>query len=1129
MKKLMRLLAAVLALTMLCEMLPLAAFAQSDIGQAVTAAVQEIGKENSFSGSCGEDATWELDYSTGRLTISGTGAMEDYSFYDKAPWYEYMYSINRVVIQKGITSIGKNAFWDCEYLTGVTIPEGVESIGDYAFSICKRLRRITIPDGVTHIGRGAFWSCVRLVDITLPESATSIGEGATSIGDGAFEDCYAIENIALPSGMTSIAARTFSGCRALKNIVIPDGVTSIGEHAFSYCGLTDIMIPENVEYIGEWAFRGCEKLESIVIPDGITSIGDYTFCECSSLTDITLPESVESIGKHAFEKSSITNITFSDNVTSIGESAFAQCNQLTDVYYGGSEEKWKEIDISISNDPLINATIHYNYSGTEEKPSKEFEFKKDNLSFLNNRGYFFSFEDRFVHAVNQTILLKPFSESIQNTNYSYRISNEKFNQLIEGLTPATKKYITSNRFAEWGGSCRGMSTVVMLHYSYPDRIKLSNLPSVATDTVYELSSPKENSDVQDLVNYYQLAQYLPTYQLKKAKTRTDSFNNFEETLADLIAALKKQPVLIGMASNDGGHAVVFLEILEELEDYYRISIYDPNYTEQQTLVLFKTPYVMGADEKGDDYGYMHVMYGDYKYITSYIKADDLNNLDIRNYFRMDDHEYNTNYDISYISIAPGSDISLSVNNELYFVIKNGQIAEKNSLVNTFYDEGEDTAGASKLNITYPAIQSGDKIELELTPHEDISDASILLNDTLLNVSTGGPVKLTYDESARTVDVSADDPTSVSLLMTQNETSENWPWHSWAVDTTGTTTLHAELDSEGLHLTGDGLTGAKYATENADTEQTSEGTINVQPDETGKTSVTIINKNDGDTDDTEVKGEDKAEETTYTVTVNGGTASPAKAKEGETVTIIAEKTDTFQNWTVVAGGITLENENLPTTTFTMGKENVVITAVKGEDKAEETTYTVTVSGGTASPAKAKEGETVTITAEKTDTFQNWTVVAGGITLENENLPTTTFTMGKENVVITANYSSGGNITPPSPGEPGQSPSDDGGAGIVLAIGAAATVAAGIGAIVLMPVKVEGKVELADHTALPGAKIALLQNGKVVAQTTTDANGKFALKVKRGSYELTAAYTDANGQLMHKTASFKAPAKNLTVTF
>lgn len=940
MKKFMRLLAAVLALTMLCEMLPLAAFAQSDIGQAVTAAVQNAEEENSTvtnTGSCGENVTWSLD-SDGVVTVSGTGEMSNYGWYgDVNP--------NRV-------------FQD---LSG-------------------SVRKVVIEDGVKNVGSGVFFRLENLTDVT-----------------------------------------------------IPDSVTSIGVDSFNYCtALESITLPETVTFIDTGAFANCHSLKKFKFPSNITCINDWMFHNSTGLTSVVIPASVTRIGIVVFEG----------------------CTSLQDIYYEGTEEQWNQIDIGDSNSSLANATIHYNYSGTEEKPSKEFEFKKDNLNFLNNRGYFFSFEDRFVHAVNQTILLKPFSESTQNTNYSYRISNEKFNQLIEGLTPATKKYITSNRFAEWGGSCQGMSTVVMLHYSYPDRIKLSNLPSVATDTVYELSSPKENSDVQDLVNYYQLAQYLPTYQLKKAKTQTDSFNNFEETLADLIAALKKQPVLIGMESNDGGHAVVFLEILEELEDYYRISIYDPNYTEPQTLVLFKTPYVMGADEKGDDYGYMHVMYGDYKYITSYIKADDLNNLDIRNYFGMDDHEYYTNYDISYISIAPGSDISLSVNNELYFVIKNGQIAEKNSLVNTFYDEGEDTTGASKLNITYPAIQSGDKIELELTPREDISDASILLNDTLLNVSSDGPVKLTYDESARTVDVKADDPTAVSLLMTQNTVNDSWPWHSWAVDTTGTTTLHAELDSEGLHLTGDGLTNAKYATENADTEQTSEGTINVRPDETGKTSVTIINKNDGDTDDTEVKG---------------------------------------------------------------------------EDKAEEITYTVTVSGGTASPAKAKEGETVTITAEKTDTFQNWTVVAGGITLENENLPTTTFTMGKENVVITANYSIGGNITPPSPGEPGQSPSDDGGAGIVLAIGAAATVAAGIGAIALMPVKVEGKVELADHTALPGAKIALLQNGKVVAQTTTDADGKFALNVKRGNYELTAAYTDANGQLMHKTASFKAPAKNLTVTF
>ena len=1107
MKKLMRLLAAVLALTMLCEMLPLAAFAQSDIGQAVTAAVQNIEEENDIA-FAGGDGTAENPYQIATakqlvavrndlaahyvlnndIDLSGYSSWNPigdavYSFSGSFDGNGHVIRNMTIEVQTSDSYLGLFGYASGAKLTNVVLEDatirGTLSTGNHQVALLvgktsKTTFKTTLSDctvsgsiqlvandtslaigGIVGQTEGAvIENCVNRAEITLAEESTATYLYCGGIAGSAWSDISACDNYGKITGVSNASiwvggivgdGGAVSHCRNYGKVSARSNLET-----YTVAGIAGrAAVYDSVNY---GSVSGYSPVKHGGNAAGIAGQDSYNISNCyNAAAEITSKYGSDYLDSTAY-RIGCTNNSVSD-VYSLETTKLNGSIPTTDLgdfrrngaSLGRTELGEKIKELFPNDDP---------FSGMEKEPSKEFEFKKDNLSFLNNRGYFFSFEDRFVHAVNQTILLKPFSESTQNTNYSYRISNEKFNQLIEGLTPATKKYVTNKRFTEWGGSCWGMSTVVMLHYSYPDRIKLSNLPSVATDTVYELSSPKENSDVQDLINYYQLAQYWPTGQLKMATTQTDSFNNFEETLADLIAALKKQPVLIGMASNDGGHTVVFLEILEELEDYYRISIYDPNYTEPQTLVLFKTPYVMGADEKGDDYGYMHVMYGDYKYIASYIKADDLNNLDIRSYFGMDDHEYYTNYDISYTSIAPGSDISLSVNNELYFVIKNGQIAEKNSLVNTFYDEGEDTAGASKLNITYPAIQRGDKIELELTPREDISDASILLNDTLLNVSSDGPVKLTYDESTRTVDVKADDPTAVSLLMTQNTVNDSWPWHSWAVDTTGTTTLHAELDSEGLHLTGDGLTDAKYATENADTEQTSEGTINVQPDETGKTSVTIINKNDGDTDDTEVKGEDKAEETTYTVTVNGGTASPAKAKEGETVTI---------------------------------------------------------------------------TAEKTDTFQNWTVVAGGITLENENLPTTTFTMGKENVVITANYSSGGNITPPSPGEPGQSPSDDGGAGIVLAIGAAATVAAGIGAIALMPVKVEGKVELADHTALPGAKIALLQNGKVVAQTTTDADGKFALKVKRGSYELTAAYTDANGQLMHKTASFKAPAKNLTVTF
>lgn len=104
---------------------------------------------------------------------------------------------------------------------------------------------------------------------------------------------------------------------------------------------------------------------------------------------------------------------------------------------------------------------------------------------------------------------------------------------------------------------------------------------------------------------------------------------------------------------------------------------------------------------------------------------------------------------------------------------------------------------------------------------------------------------------------------------------------------------------------------------------------------------------------------------------------------------------------------------------------------------------------------------------------------------------------------------------------------GGAAVLIGVGAAAAITAGV--IMMSPVEINGRVVLADQAAVPGAKISLLREGKVVAQTTADENGSFAFKAKRGSYELTAAYTNADGQLIHKTTNIKAPAKDLTVTF
>lgn len=1097
MKKLMRLLATVLALTMLCEMLPLAAFAQSDIGQAVTAAVQNIEEENDVA-FAGGDGTAENPYQiatakqlvavrndlAAHYVLNNDIDLSSYSSWN--PIGDAMHSFSgsfdgnghvirnmTIEVQPRDSYLGLFGYASGAKLTNVVLEDaairGTLSTGNHLIALLvgktsETAFKTTLSDcivsgsiqlvandtslaigGIVGQTEGAvIENCVNRAEITLAEESTATYLYCGGIAGSAWSDISACDNYGKITGVSNASiwvggivgdGGAVSHCRNYGKVSARSNLET-----YTVAGIAGrAAVYDSVNY---GSVSGYSPVKQGGNAAGIAGHDSYNISNCyNAAAEITSKYGSDYLDSTAY-RIGCTNNSVSD-VYSLETTKLNGSIPTTDLgdfrrngaSLGRTELGEKIKELFPNDDP---------FSGMEEEPSKEFEFDKDNPRFLNNFESFFDFIDKTQHFFHGELVKKQWkwfghADDVIPEAYYTHISSDAYEQLLSGCSERVRKYVESVRIRYWTGSCYGMAVAAMLNYYAPDRVKLSELDSSA-GSMYELKAPANSEKVENFINYYYLMQCLPTLDDFKAE-RSESYSASVSTAYnEIVAKLQKNvPILAAIYKEDGGHAIVLLDIINKDANSCEIRVYDPNEPEEQTMTLYK---------QLTEWSSIKISYGEYNRMGYHICADELQYLDIRNYFEpnRDSFAFKTDYDEPEIIFDSNVDVSGKYGDSYFDTSKKEY--SRNVQIHRILSDTDDY---NLMQMFFPQSDENAELELSLT---DGNDVNILLEDTLLTISTDGPVKLTYDESARTVDVSSDDPTAVSLLMTQNTVNDSWPWHSWAVDTTGTTTLHAELDSEGLHLTGDGLTNAKYATENADTEQTSEGTINVQPDETGKTSVTIINKNDGNTDDTEVKG---------------------------------------------------------------------------EDKAEETTYTVTVSGGTASPAKAKEGETVTITAEKTDTFQNWTVVAGGITLENENLPTTTFTMGKENVVITANYSSGGNITPPSPGEPGQSPSDDGGAGIVLAIGAAATVAAGIGAIALMPVKVEGKVELADHTALPGAKIALLQNGKVVAQTTTDANGKFALKVKRGSYELTAAYTDANGQLMHKTASFKAPAKNLTVTF
>lgn len=119
------------------------------------------------------------------------------------------------------------------------------------------------------------------------------------------------------------------------------------------------------------------------------------------------------------------------------------------------------------------------------------------------------------------------------------------------------------------------------------------------------------------------------------------------------------------------------------------------------------------------------------------------------------------------------------------------------------------------------------------------------------------------------------------------------------------------------------------------------------------------------------------------------------------------------------------------------------------------------------------------------------------------------------------------TDPTPADPDTpSSGDDGGGAAIILIGGVAAVAAVAGVALMMPVKVEGTVKLADQP-VANATVQVLKNGNVAAQTTTDANGHFTVKVKRGGYTMRVQWTDASGQPVTRTVDFKAPNANLNV--
>lgn len=323
------------------------------------------------SGTCGENATWSLD-NDGGLTISGTGAMENFD-YDSSgdaltrPWEQYADSIKSVVISDGITSIGDYAFQSCRGLESVTIPDSVITIGQRAFARCDGLLSVTIPYGVTTIGDYAFWDCDGLQGVIIPDSVITIGNSA-------FCDCDSLQSANIGDSVTNIIAYAFLRCPSLTGIWVDENNTAYCSDSYGVLFNKDkttliqapggisgsYIVPDSVTTIDNDAFYECTGLTSLTIPNGVTTIGMYAFYECTGLISLTIPTSVTIISYAAFcNCTSLTSLIIPSSVIAIAAYATYGCDSLINVYYNGTEDQWAQISIGESNAPLTNATLHF--------------------------------------------------------------------------------------------------------------------------------------------------------------------------------------------------------------------------------------------------------------------------------------------------------------------------------------------------------------------------------------------------------------------------------------------------------------------------------------------------------------------------------------------------------------------------------------------------------------------------------------------------------------------------------------------------------------------------------------------------------------------------------------------------
>ena len=283
--------------------------------------------------------------------------------------------------------------------TNIVVPDTIDGrkvtvLGNSTFQYCTQasdIESVTLPDSLTTIEKNAFYNCEKLKSVTIPQNVSSIGLAAfvEGLSESSLteikvdpENPYFSEKDGVVFSKDGTKLIVFPSGRS-GDYQIPDGTVSVGDYAFYYCvNVSSITVPGSVRSLGEGAFGNCSSLTKAVLNEGLEEIGEYAFQSSSGIRDIIIPASVKSVGKNGLRLSSGCRIRVLSTDTVWADDAFRD-SALIAGKKDSTLQKYAEdrgctfVELSADNRiPLQNEwfeqiTSDYEYNGKSHEPEIE--------------------------------------------------------------------------------------------------------------------------------------------------------------------------------------------------------------------------------------------------------------------------------------------------------------------------------------------------------------------------------------------------------------------------------------------------------------------------------------------------------------------------------------------------------------------------------------------------------------------------------------------------------------------------------------------------------------------------------------------------------------------------------------